>query len=725
MGNENCTKNLLIVCLGSLAVICGNAEVRGQAQMATPQVVRVIRISKSMQHWDKINCVAYSPDGRTLASASSDKTVIIWSPETSRELQIFMGHQSAVTCVAFSPDGKLLVSGDADGVTKVWAGETGRELHNLKVPREPWRPARRGRQPVNVRAVAFSPDGTTLASASQGTTTLWSVDTGQEVRKFSEEKLVEKLGVVVVGGPFARQQVDGIAFSPDGKILTSTNRSGYLTLWSAATGERLRILNKPVGLQGVGTWSDPPRTDAGLRVAVSPDGKMLASIDEEEEFRSVAKLWSVETGEEIRTLRRKDGGAGDISNLVFSPDGETLAASARIPSEITLWSVQTGKVVASRKTGGNDTISSIAFNPNGKSIAYVPFPNRTVKLWAIDSADEPGDPMTYLRKSSAALSRDGKTLASASFEKGHGVVKLWSAETGQELRTLVSQEDTMFTALTFNHSSEVLACWSFDLNQLAPQGERAHVRTFSTQTGRELQRVSGSASVLLSILVFSKDGNTLAGSAGCPFEGIDFDRQGSIKLWNAETLEELRTITGHQKAIFSLAFSPDGSTLASGSVDRTVKLWSVQSGTERLTFTGHAEGASRAVVVGDTHDAVRILAFSPDGKTLVSGTVDLLKLWSTDTGEEIQTLTPPKERLSRTTPPWLTGAIFSPDGRTLASASWDGTLILWDPTSGRQRHSWVFPGKTTLLGFSPDGRLLATENANGTCYLLRVPPHKP
>ena len=84
--------------------------------------------------------MAYSPDGKTLASASSDKTVIIWSPETSRELQIFKGHQSAVTCVAFSPDGKLLVSGDADGVTKVWAGESGRELHNLKVPREPWPP---------------------------------------------------------------------------------------------------------------------------------------------------------------------------------------------------------------------------------------------------------------------------------------------------------------------------------------------------------------------------------------------------------------------------------------------------------------------------------------------------------------------------------------------------------------------------------------------------------
>ena len=364
--------------------------------------------------------------------------------------------------------------------------------------------------------------------------------------------------------------------------------------------------------------------------------------------------------------------------------------------------------------------------PERQDHRYVPFPNRTVKLWSIDSADEPGDPIkyryvvSYLGRQRAALSQDGKTLASASFEKGHGVVKLWSAETGQELRTLVSQEDTMFRALTFNPSSEVLACWSFDLNRLTPQGERAHVRTFSTQTGKELRRASGSASVLLSILVFSKDGNTLAGSAGDPFEGVDSDRQRSIKLWNAETLEELRTISGHQKAVFSLAFSPDGSTLASGSLDRTVKLWSVQSGTERLTFTGHAEGPSRAVVGGDTHDAVRILAFSPDGKTLVSGTVDFLKLWSADSGEEIQTLTPPKEQLTGTEPPWLTGAIFSPDGRTLASASWNGRLILWDPTTGRQRHSWVFPGKITLLGFSPDGRLLATENANGTCYFLRV-----
>ena len=131
-----------------------------------------------------------------------------------------------------------------------------------------------GRQPVNVRAVAFSPDGRTLASASQGTTTLWSVDTGQELREFSEEEYRPD----GKEAPFARQQVDGIAFSPDGKILVSTNRVGHVTLWSAATGERLRIFNKPVENRVRVRWSDPPRTVAGLRVAFSPDGKMLASI---------------------------------------------------------------------------------------------------------------------------------------------------------------------------------------------------------------------------------------------------------------------------------------------------------------------------------------------------------------------------------------------------------------------------------------------------------------
>ena len=126
MSNTNLMKKLRIACLGILVVVVSREmEVKGQTQMAAPQVVRSIRVSKDMQHWDKVNCVAYSPDGKTLASASSDKTVIIWSPETSRELQIFKGHRSAVTCVAFSPDGATLASASWDGTVVFWDVSSG------------------------------------------------------------------------------------------------------------------------------------------------------------------------------------------------------------------------------------------------------------------------------------------------------------------------------------------------------------------------------------------------------------------------------------------------------------------------------------------------------------------------------------------------------------------------------------------------------------------------
>ncbi|MDH6104584.1 trypsin-like peptidase domain-containing protein [Anabaenopsis tanganyikae CS-531] len=190
-------------------------------------------------------------------------------------------------------------------------------------------------------------------------------------------------------------------------------------------------------------------------------------------------------------------------------------------------------------------------------------------------------------------------------------------------------------------------------------------------------------------VAFSPDGQTLA-------SGSDDD---TIKLWDVATGTSIATLTGHSSWVNSVAFSPDGKTLASGSWDGTIKLWDVATGTSIATLTGHSSW-------------VNSVAFSPDGKTLASGSSDI-KLWDVATRRSIATLTGHSGSVE--------SVAFSPDGQTLASGSWDDTIKLWDVATGRSiatltgHSSWV-----RSVAFSPDGKTLATGSVDNTIKLWDV-----
>jgi WD40 repeat protein len=388
------------------------------------------------------------------------------------------------------------------------------------------------------------------------------------------------------------------------------------------------------------------------KVTYSPDGKRLATVGDES-----VKVWDAQTGQELFALK---GGGGN--SAVFSPDGKRLVSGG---SDVKVWDAQTGEEVLTCK-GHTGRINKVAYSPDGKRLVSASG-DKTVKVWDAQS----GQIIRTLEGHTAgvggvAYSRDGKHLASAAVAQGAtrgayiGEVKVWDAETLQEIRT----HNVTESSVVFSPDGKRLACGG---------------KVLDTQTSQELLTLKNTGSGV----VFSPDGKRLA--AG----GI------GARLWDAETGQELFSLQGLTGQVNSVAFSPDGNRLATAAADRTVKVWDTQTGQELLAFKGHTNYAN-------------IVVFSPDGKSLASGSTDgTIKLWDATTGPEARTFTGLTKNVK--------SVAFSPDGKRLASEIGDfitrrtsGEVKVWDALTGEEL--LTCKGNTRNASdvvYSPDGKRLA------------------
>jgi WD40 repeat protein len=447
-----------------------------------------------------VHRIAFSRDGRTLASASEDGTVKLWETATGHEIRMFRGHTRSVTGVAFHPDSHALATSSEDWSLRLWDATSGREIRIFRGHSGP------------IADVAFSPDGRSLASAGG------EVDHPQRAGDIKNWDVLGREGVRDLGGHASFPK--GVAFSPDGKSLASASHDQTVRIWDAVSGQEQRILR--------GHTPDDFSVLQVNSVAFHPEGKYLASaggnfLDK----RGEVLIWDIPTGREVVSI---PGHPTEVASVTFSPDGRLLAASYWDQS-IKLWDVATWKEARTLYSEGEPkpffgTISElcvgngrVAFSPNSRWLA-APGYGWSVMVWEAATGRGLNRLVGHTaRVLSVHFSPDGRLLASAGEDR---TIKIWDATTGREMHTLAGHGG-LVSRVHFSPDGKRLVSASFDRT----------IRIWDPILGLELLTLPAHTLPVRDV-GFSPDGRRIASAAGEASRPGDVP--GELRIWEGETV---------------------------------------------------------------------------------------------------------------------------------------------------------------------------------------------
>lgn len=594
-----------------------------------------------------LRCLAISPDGQILATGGDDHDVKLWDVATGNLLRTLRGHAWAVWGLAFSPDGRRLASAGlgnlkqgakSPGEVKVWDVGVGKEQFTLHCP------------PFCVWAVAFSPDGHSLAAACAsygnegeqlgGEVKTWDASTGKETRAYRSLK-----GAIY-----------GVSYSPDGRAIAAVDSTGEAVVWDLTQGTEVF---RRLGQRG-----------CAYHLAFSPDGRRLAVAYQDHTL----KMYEADTGRELFTMT---GHTDDVRAVAFSPDGSRLASVGRHDHVVRVWDAALGSEIMALR-GHTDAVYGLAFHPDGWRLASTG-EDGTVKLWDSRIPPNPFPTLGHLGDiTRIAVSPAGGLLASVSKDR---TVRVWDLNLGQLVSCLHGHALTV-EALAFHPGGQRLATASCD----------GTVKIWDTLSGKELLSLGDHEAPVRS-LAFSPDGHRLVSG------GVD----DIVRVWNADTGRLLFSRLGHLGSyVKAIAFSPDGEWFATASGGSALASTGTFSGKPmpgelRIWDTGTGKMVRQ---FGRRADPYMSLTISPDGRQLVTCGIDhAIRIWDSQTGEEVRVLNGHTAAVQE--------VAFSPNGRRLASASLDRTVKIWDPNTG---HELLTLGEGLAyfrcVSFSPDGRRL-------------------
>jgi WD40 repeat protein len=624
--------------------------------------------------------IIVAPDGRTLVSGDGHGSLVFWDLAAGHERARLQGHTGEILGLRISADGRTVAS---------WAGPEGRpievKLWDLSAAR---RLATIPQITGYVVALELSPDGRRLimlehgrdGDPSKNRVISWDLTRGPEHP---------------VPGP-APITCDKMACSPDGRWLATATRGGQtVTLRDAATGRPMKTLTKRLpGIEGIAFSPDGQTVAAytpGLTIwetrtgreigslpffewidhAFSPDGDRLAGL--------TVHRRTVELVKDVRTNPREvllQESPGSNLRMAFSPDGRVLAGGGGdLP--LTRWDTSSGRRLAVFP-GKTTNVWCLGFPPGGESLIFRS-DDRRIHSWHLGKGSEPVTHLAGHEKEVWGLkyTPDGTTLISSSDDHS---IKLWDARDGR-LRATLEGHASLVASVAISPDGRMLASAGFEPTvRLWDLPGRRLLRTFRGHTDR------------VRTVAFSPDGRRVA-SAGS-------DK--TVRVWDVGRDEPVLVFRGHTDTVRAVAFDPRGGLLVSAGNDRTIRGIDIEGGQE--TFS----------LAGPQHDSA--IAFSPDGSLMASGDDGgNVTIWDVAARS--------RQWSYKGSDAEVWGLAFSPDGRTLAAACGDAKVRLWDPITGQMM--LVLEGhaqRVNAVAFSPDGRSLASASHNGEVRIWRAGP---
>jgi WD40 repeat protein len=497
--------------------------------------------------------IAVSPDGKWIASASDDSSVVIWDSRNGAEVQRLRGHQLDVGSVIFSKDGRYLGS---LGMTSLSNGKAEIKIWNIAEKREI-----KGFEIASyVYHLAFSPDGRFLATAGSGLK-VWNATTGQLVWQTA-----------------AIEPMTDVAYSPDGRALTGSSFQGWIGIWDAATGARSGTL--------------PGHRGEVHRIAFRPDGKRLATAGRDR----VIRIWDLHDEAAPRELR---GHKSDIWDVAYSPDGSRLASAGFLDGTVVFWDPGPPQEYLELRSAAQTPTTlptfDVAFSQDGRILAAAQGAGslqtwevaRRLSLFRRDAKKNNG-------RNWVAFSSAPDVLATLDDKRS---IVLLNARTGALIRALEDSEDTGDCGV-FSPDGRCLVA-----APRAGPGSAPTVRIWDTATGRPAGMLGGHTR-FVTCLAFSPDGRTLAtGSA-----------DNTVRVWDFPSRKERLVYQGHTEGVFCVAFQPDGSRVASSSGTRSnpasIQIWDSTTGKPLALFEGHSTFARRLKFFAD---GSRLVSLGDDG----------------------------------------------------------------------------------------------------------------